>query len=93
MLKLTAEDIRIPKIAREAILRHEKVIVSSHEYPILAILNIDDIGTDNNYDQVGKSFGAILNELKNIPLPDEGYFKELANINVSQEFSPTNPWG
>ncbi len=92
MLKLNAESIRIPKEAREAVLRHETVIISSHEHPILALVNVDDIQGKGGLDQVGKPFGAIVNELANIALPDLEYFEDLKNINCLQEQSPLNPW-
>lgn len=91
-MKLNAEEVRIPKKAREALLRHEKVVVLSHERPILAIVNIDDIQSDRSVGHFEKSFGVILNELRNIPFPDRDYFKELKDINEHQDLLPRDPW-
>jgi hypothetical protein len=88
---INAEDVRIPREVREALARHEEVVVLNRERPVYVILNPEDRRT-----QLGTPIGRPLNEalalMAAAPLPDEDFVRDMDAVRESVGEMPKDPW-
>jgi hypothetical protein len=97
MTTVKADEVRIPRRAREAVAHHEKVIVMNRERPAFVITHPDD------HEQVpsrrrGRRLGEALASLAPAPPPPPGMGGGLAARGDMQAVlndvgsAPTDPW-
>jgi len=72
MTTIRAEEVRIPRHAREAVARHERVVVVNHERPAFVIMHPDDAAADSPTARRGRRLREALGLLAGAgPAPDD----------------------
>lgn len=89
MTTVNAEDVRIPRHVREALARHEEVVVLSHERPVYLILNPQD---RHRQPSQGRQLSEALDLLATAPLPDPGFADDMMAVLDSVGRMPADPW-
>jgi len=88
---INADEVRIPKSVREAVARHEHVVVLSREHPVLAIIHPDDLPAVAATPR-GVRLRDLLPRLATVPAPDEAFAHDMAAVLDSVGASPEDPW-
>ena len=91
MTTIRAEEVRIPREVREALARHEEVVVLNHERPVYVILNPED-RRGNLEPLLGRSLDEALALMAGAPLPDEEFGKDMRAVRDSVGEMPSDPW-
>jgi len=92
MTTIRAEEVRIPRHAREAVARHERVVVVSHERPAFVIMHPDDTAADSRTMRPGRPLREALGLLAGAALPDPGFADDMAAVLSDVGSSPDDPW-
>jgi hypothetical protein len=92
MTTVRAEEVRIPRRAREAVARHEQVVVVNHERPAYVIVHPDDRVAASHQPRRGRSLREALGLLANAALPDPGFAEDMDAILAEVGSSPDDPW-
>lgn len=91
MTTIDAENVRIPRGVREALARHEEVVVLNRERPVYVILNPADRPSPG-----GTLIGRPLNEAVALmavaPLPDEDFERDMSSVRGAVGEMPKDPW-
>jgi hypothetical protein len=91
MTTIKAEDVRIPREVREALARHEEVVVLNRERPVYVILNPED-----RRGQMGPALGRPLDEALALmavaPLPDDEFGNDMRAVREATGEMPSDPW-
>ena len=92
MTTLRSDEVRIPREAREAVARHEKVIVLNWERPVFAIVHPDDLGVAAVKRRPGRLVREIAADLAGVPAPDPFFAEDMDA--VLQSVGPVTevPW-
>jgi PHD/YefM family antitoxin component YafN of YafNO toxin-antitoxin module len=93
---IPANDVRIPSAAREALARHEPVMVLSHGRPAYVIVSPDAYDARRQPLAAPVSRGRRLRDaleiLETAPRPDPQFGDDLEAVRASPGSVPTDPW-
>jgi hypothetical protein len=92
MTTIRAEEVRIPRHAREAVARHERVLVVSHERPAFVIMHPDDATADSPPVPRGRPLREALRLLGGAALPDPGFADDMEAVLADVGPTPDDPW-
>lgn len=92
MTTVNAEDVRIPREVREALARHEEVVVLNRERPVYVILSPEDLRRQHLEPGLGRPLGEALALLAGAPLPDEDFERDMRAVLDSVGQMPPDPW-
>jgi len=91
MTTIRAEDVRIPRHAREAVARHEPVTVMNRERPAFVIVHPDDT-TTSPQPRRGRLLREALGILAGAALPDPGFADDMEAVLRDVGPAPDDPW-
>lgn len=92
MTTIKAEEVRIPRRAREAVARHEHVLVVSHDRPTFVIVHPDDDPSGVPAARRGRPLREALALLLAGPAPDPSFAEDMAAILTDVGAAPEDPW-
>jgi hypothetical protein len=92
MTIIRAEEVRIPRHAREAVARHERVVVVNRERPAFVIMHPDDTATGPTAARRGRPLREALGLLAGAALPDPGFAADMEAVLADVGPSPDDPW-
>jgi len=90
MATINADDVRIPKSVREAVSRHERVLVLNRDHPVLAIVHPDDAAGAPA--PRGVPVRELASRLASLPVPDEAFEADMAEVLALAGETPEDPW-
>lgn len=91
MTTINADEVRIPKPVRDAVARHERVVVLNREHPVLAIVHPDDLSAVAAVPR-GIRVRDLSLRLAAVPAPDEAFADDMAMVLGDVGVSPGDPW-
>lgn len=91
MTTIKAEDVRIPREVREALARHEEVVVLNRERPVYVILNPEDRRGHLEL-PLGRPLNEALALMAVAPLPDPEFEKDMRAVREAVGEMPSDPW-
>jgi hypothetical protein len=91
MTTIRAEEVRIPRHAREAVARHERVVVVNHERPAFVIMHPDDATADSPARR-GRPLREALRLLADAAPPDPGFADDMEAVLADVGPAPDDPW-
>jgi hypothetical protein len=92
MITIRAEEVRIPRHAREAVARHERVIVVNHERPTFVIMHPDDTAARSAAVRPGRPLREALRLLAGATLPDPDFAEDMEAVLGEVGPTPDDPW-
>jgi hypothetical protein len=92
MTKIRAEEVRIPRHAREAVARHEQVVVVSHDRPTFVIIHPEDSAAGSNAGRRGRPLRESLGLLAGAALPDPAFGADMEAMVANVGTGPDDPW-
>jgi hypothetical protein len=92
MTTIRAEEVRIPRHAREAVARHERVVVVNHERPAFVIVHPDDAAADSPTARRGRPLREALGLLSGATPPDPGFADDMEAVLADVGPVPDDPW-
>jgi hypothetical protein len=90
--KIKAEEVRIPRWAREAVSQHEDVVVVNRERPAYVIVHPDDHGTKAQLPRRGRPIRDALALLAQAAPPDPAFAEDMEAVLETVGGSPADPW-
>lgn len=91
MATINADEVRIPRSVRDAVTRHEQVVVLNRERPVLAIVHPDDLPRSGTRRR-GRPVRDIALLLAGAPVPDPDFAKDMNAVLRSVGSVPEDPW-
>jgi hypothetical protein len=91
MTTIRAEEVRIPRHAREAVARHEQVVVVNHERPAFVIVHPDD-SVGSALARRGRPLREALSMLGGAALPDPEFADDMEAVLTEVGPTPDDPW-
>lgn len=91
MAVIKAEQVRIPQHAREAVARHERVVVVNHGRPTFVIMHPDDTAVGPTTRR-GRPLREALGMLAVAALPDPGFADDMETVLAGVGPVPDDPW-
>jgi hypothetical protein len=91
MKRASAAELRIPKIARDALAQHEEVVVLYRGRPAYVIRNADDQAMASASVRRGRPLKEALAMLSRAPLPDPSFADDLEALRESDGQGPVVP--
>jgi hypothetical protein len=92
MTTIRAEEVRIPRHAREAVARHERVVVVNRERPAFVIMHPDDTTVGSPPARPGRPLREALRLLADAALPDPGFADDMEAVLADVGPAPGDPW-
>ena len=92
MARLRAEEVRIPRHAREAVARHEAVVVLNRERPVYVIVNPEDHPTEARATRRGRPLREAVRLLAETTRSDPAFGDDMEAILASVGSGPVDPW-
>jgi hypothetical protein len=92
MTSINADDVRIPRRAREALARHEEVVVLNRERPVYVLINPEDHARASGPAHRGRPLREALAILAGAPLPDPDFGRDMGVILEAIGPMPEDPW-
>jgi hypothetical protein len=92
MTTIRAEEVRIPRHARDAVARHERVVVVNHERPAFVIVHPDDAAAEATTPRRGRPLREALGLLAGAALPDPGFADDMEAVLADAGPAPDDPW-
>jgi hypothetical protein len=92
MATIKAEDVRIPRSARDAVAHHEAVVVLNRERPVFVIVHPDSQSQTASSPRRGRSLSAALSMLEQVGLPDPAFAEDMESVLESVGPTPGDPW-
>ena len=92
MATIRAEEVRIPKRAREALERHEPVVVLNHERARYVIVNSEDHPNTASPAPRGRSLREALRLLALSAPPDPLFADDMETVLDTVGPTPADPW-
>lgn len=89
MVKLSSDEVRIPRHAREAVARHERVVVFNRERAVFAIVHPDEFASRS---RGGRPVKEIAAALVGVVPPDPEFCADMEAIIESVGPMPGSPW-
>lgn len=89
MTTLSSDEVRIPRRAREAVARHEQVVVLNRERAVLAIVHPDEVAATRRR---GRRVSEIAAALAGAPAPDPDFGADMEAVRRSVGPMPGSPW-
>ncbi|MGO9322346.1 MAG: hypothetical protein ACLQBY_16305 [Solirubrobacteraceae bacterium] len=80
MATIKARDFRIPKWARNAVARHEEVVVVNRKRPVYVIIHPDDHFQAAGSPRRGRSLWAALSLLAQAAQPDAAFAEDMEAV-------------
>ncbi len=90
MTTIKADEVRIPRRAREALARHEEVVVLNRERPAFVIVSPEDRAAARRVR--GRSLRDALARLAESTSADPAFVEDMEAILESVGSVPDNPW-
>lgn len=90
MPTIKAEDVRIPRSAREAVAQHEDVVVVYRERPAFVIVHPDE--RKQHPPRRGRRLGDALALLTHASPPDSAFAEDMASVLDAVGPVPADPW-
>jgi hypothetical protein len=91
MTTVRAEEVRIPRRAREAVARHEQVVVVNRERPAYVIVHPDDRAAGLTVPR-GRPLREALALLAAASPPDRGFAEDMEAVLDTVGRAPEDPW-
>jgi hypothetical protein len=91
MTTIRAEEVRIPRHAREAVARHERVVVVNHERPAFVIMHPDDSAAGPAARR-GRPLREALGMLAAAAPPDPAFADDMEAVLADVGPAPDDPW-
>ena len=91
MATIKAEEVRVPRQAREAVARHEEVVVVNRERPVFVIVNPDDRGRGVTPYR-GRPLRDALAGLAQAAPPDPDFAQDMEAVLRAVGPVPVDPW-
>jgi hypothetical protein len=91
MAAIKAEEVRIPRRARDALAHHEEVVVFNRERPAYVIIHPDDHGRAA-VSRRGRSLRETLALLIQAAPPDPAFAEDMEAVLDSVGPTPADPW-
>ena len=92
MTTIRAEEVRIPRHAREAVARHERVVVVNRERPAFVIVHPDDTAAASPTARHGRPLREALGLLAAAALPDPDFADDMEAVLADVGPPPDDPW-
>jgi hypothetical protein len=92
MTTVRAEEVRIPRHARDAVARHERVVVVNHERPAFVIVHPDDAAAGPTAVRRGRPLREALGLLATAALPDPCFADDMEAVLADVGPLPDDPW-
>jgi hypothetical protein len=93
MTTIRAEEVRIPRHAREAVARHEAVFVQNRGLSVFVIVHPDDSpAAAHAFGRRGRPLGEALGLLAGAALPDPGFAEDMEAVLAEVGPVPDDPW-
>jgi hypothetical protein len=92
MTTIRAEEVRIPRRAREAVARHEEVVVVNRERPAFVIVHPDDYAATASPGRLGRPLDEALAMMANVPAPDPAFAEDMEAVLREVGTTPEDPW-
>jgi hypothetical protein len=92
MTTIRAEEVRIPRRAREAVARHEQVEVVNRERPVYVIVHPDDRAATARPARRGRPLREALALLASTGPPDTGFAEDMEAVLGEVGPAPDDPW-
>ena len=92
MTTVNAEEVRIPRLAREAVARHERVLVLSHDRPAFVLIHPDDDPAGARAVPRGRPLREALAVLAAGPTPDPDFAEDMEAVRAEIGATPEDPW-
>lgn len=92
MATIKAEEVRIPRWAREAVSQHEDVVVVNRERPVYVIVHPDDHGATVHPTRRGRPLRDALALLAQAAPPDSAFAEDMEAVLAMVGSAPADPW-
>ncbi len=92
MATIRAEEVRIPRRAREAVAHHEEVVVVNRERPVYVIVHPDDHGQAGVSPRRGRPLQEALSLLAQVAPPDPAFAEDMEAVLDAVGPAPGDPW-
>lgn len=92
MATIKAEEMRIPRWAREALSQHEAVVVVNRERPAYVIVHPDDHGATAHSPRRGRPLRDALALLAQAAPPDPAFADDMEAVLETVGAAPADPW-
>lgn len=92
MTEIPAEEVRIPRRARDALARHEEVVVLNRERPAYVIVNPEDHRAGGGPPRRGRPLRDALALLANAAPPDPAFADDMETVLGTIGPEPSDPW-
>lgn len=92
MATIKAEEVRIPRGAREAVARHEDVVVVNRERPTFVIVHPDDRTSTETAPVRGRPLRNALALLAQAAPPDPAFAEDMQAVLDAIGPAPGDPW-
>jgi hypothetical protein len=88
---INADEVRIPRSVRDAVARHEQVVVFNRERPVLGIVHPDDLPRSPTRRR-GRPVREIAALIASAPAPDPRFVSDMEAVLSSVGPAPEDPW-
>ena len=92
MASINADDFRIPRWARDALARHEEVVVLNRDRPVYVIVHPEDHARAFAPAPRGRPLREAVAILAGAPLPDPAFADDMEAVLASVGPMPADPW-
>jgi hypothetical protein len=92
MATIKAEEVRIPRRARDAISHHEEVVVLNRERPVYVLVHPDDRGATTRASRRGRPLRDALAVLAQASPPDPAFAEDMRAVLDTVGPAPADPW-
>lgn len=89
---INADDVRVPRRAREALARHEEVVVLNRDRPVYVLSNPEDRLRPSGQTGRGRPLRQAIGILAGAPLPDQRFGDDLRAVRDIIGAIPPDPW-
>jgi hypothetical protein len=90
-VNIRSENVRIPLSARQALARHETVVVLSHGRPVYELNNSEDHARETTRPR-GIPGRELIALLRRMPPLDEDFVRDMEAVRASVGPVPKDPW-
>lgn len=91
MTTVRAEEVRLPRYARDALARREEVIVLNRERPVFVIVHPDEHAAGASVRR-GRPLREALAALGDAAAPDPAFVEDMEQVLASIGQAPGDPW-